>query len=335
MTYKELNKKIKSKKEIISDETLRLFTNYFFVLIQKKAIPFGVEIDELIDNAFLYAENIEFYDEEHWVCKKNGSDTKGFRDPENKTIFIRKNLPEPLREIIAYHELHHAAQTNPENEMVGIWQEDNVGRMIMEAQTQWFAEEVYKFVHNVQFVEKEIPSDQLRMLGGGTVISSLHNYEMYDSMLTKLSILIGMPKEFFVSINFLYKEKRGLKLLEETYNVSKEKYKLKYDFKNMLAILDYIYCVDYKAYIDGPDKSIILNGSETSTKYIISTDYVDNLSQKKQKAFINDFDNVNFLSLIENGGDFSGFAKYILDDQNRQLIQNCINSILCGSNTKA
>ena len=55
----------------------------------------------------------------------------------------------------------------------------------MEAQTQWFAEEVYKSIHNVDFKEKEIPSENLRMQCGGTVVSSLHNYELYDSMLSK------------------------------------------------------------------------------------------------------------------------------------------------------
>lgn len=63
---------------------------------------------------------------------------------------------------------------------------------------EWFAEEVYKNIHNVDFQEKEIPSENLRMQSGGTVVSSLHNYELYDSMLSKLSIIIEEPKSFLL-----------------------------------------------------------------------------------------------------------------------------------------
>ena len=50
-----------------------------------------------------------------------------------------------------------------------------------------FAEEVYKIIHNVKFEERHIPTENLRMQSGGTIVSSLHNYEMYDNLLTKLN----------------------------------------------------------------------------------------------------------------------------------------------------
>ena len=39
-----------------------------------------------------------------------------------------------------YHEIHHAAQTNRKNDRTGINQKGNLGRLILEAQTQYFAE---------------------------------------------------------------------------------------------------------------------------------------------------------------------------------------------------
>ena len=66
---------------------------------------------------------------------------------------------EDLKEMIVYHEIHHAAQTSDEMSKrsdggCGIYQNLGVGRMIMEAQTEWFAEEVYKTIHKTDFEEK-------------------------------------------------------------------------------------------------------------------------------------------------------------------------------------
>jgi len=86
-----------------------------------------------------------------------GKDAKGLRDIKSKTIFIRKNLEESLKEMIVYHELHHAVQTNINNpyDNSGINQGNGIGRLILEAQTQWIAEEVYKIIHKVDFNTKK------------------------------------------------------------------------------------------------------------------------------------------------------------------------------------
>ncbi len=290
-------------------------------------IPKTITLDELIDNALYYAAKIEFYDENHPIAKENGKDTKGYRDSKTRTIFIRNNLEEPLKEITIYHELHHAIQTNKENDKVGINQESNIGRLIMEAQTQYFAEVIYQEIHSVHFEEKEIPSEQLRMLGNGTVISSLHNYEMYDNLLTKLSITMDLPKIYFVSINYLFKDNIGLKDLEQKYEESKRKYNLPYEFNHLLLILDYIYCVDLLAYKDNPEKRIILNGEETANAYEIHPHQGFKCSLQAQKININAFDSNNFLALLENGGNFKSFSHYIIDNTNRQVIQQYMETI--------
>ena len=325
MPYETIINLIKSKKTDIDAETLKLYSNYFFVAVKKGVIPNTVTLESLIDNALTFASKIEFYDENHRIYKEYGGDVKGFRDPESKTIFIRNNLAEPLREMTVYHELHHAVQTNPENSMVGINQESNIGRLIMEAQTQYFAEEVYKEIHGVEFEERKITSENLRMASGGIVVSKLHNYEMYDNLLTKISIVLGVPKDFFVYINYLYKNNRGLKLLEERYIIARDKFQLPYDFNQFLLYYDYAYCVDLLAYTDNPDKQTILNGG-TTQKYEVHPNKGLELSLKSQQYNLAQLDGCLFLKLAENDGNYKDFVRYIIDNQKRALAMQYIST---------
>ncbi len=312
-------KELIKQKKTLDNQTLTYFVNYFSILMNDNLIPSDIELEELILNALMYADKIVFYDENHQVYKENGPDTKGFRDPKTKTIFIRKNLEEPLREITIYHELHHATQTNPSNDEVGINQESNIGRLIMEAETQYIAEKIYSEIHNINFEEKTINSENLRMIGNGMVTSSLHNYELYDNLLSKLAIMLDVSKDYFVSINFLYKNNEGLKKLEIKYNEAKEKYQLPYNFYDLLLMLDYIYCVDLIGYKENPDKQNILDGKETECFYEIYPNKNFKLSLKRQREYINAFDVDNFLSLASSNGDFKRFSKYIIDNEKREL----------------
>lgn len=325
MTYEAITNLIKSKKNNIDNETLKFFSNYFFVAVKKRVIPTGVTLESLIDNALIFASKIELYDENHRIYKEQGGDVKGFRDPESKTIFIRSNLEEPLKEITVYHELHHAVQTNPENNEVGINQVSNIGRLIMEAQTQYFAEVIFEEMHGVKFEEREIPSEKLRMSSGGVVVSKLHNYEMYDNLLTKIAIILEVTKDYFVSINYLYKNNLGLKLLAEKYKVAKKKYQLPYEFNQFLLYYDYAYCVDLLAYKDNQDKQTILNGGITQ-KYEIHPNKDMELSLANQQYYLSQIDGCCFLNLAENGGNYRDFAKYIIDNQKRSLAMQYIAS---------
>ena len=212
--YQEIKNIIKNQASYLDETTLTYFSNYFYVLVKRKVIYPNLNLAKLINNALMYASKIEFYDENHRVYKENGGDTKGLCDAETKTIYIRNDLPEPIREMTVYHEIHHAVQTNPLTNEVGINQTSNIGRLIMEAQTQYFAEIVYTDVHDIQYEEREIPSNKLRMLNGGTVISALHNYELYDCFLSKLAIILDVSKDYFVFIKFLNEDNAGLKDLE-------------------------------------------------------------------------------------------------------------------------
>ena len=320
----KIREKILSKRNDIDSQLLEYMTNYFSVVVLKGVIPRGITLDELIDNALFHVKKIEFYDENSEMYQEMGPDVKGCCDPDVKTLFIRGNLPDELKEMVVYHELHHAVQTNPLNNGVGINQVMNIGRLIMEAQTQWFAEEVYKIVHNTTFEEREIPSEDLRMVPGNIVVSSLHNYEMYDNLLTKLAIILDVPKEFFVLINYLGKDNEGLKLLKKKYNKKKIEKKLELEFDHLLYMLDYIYVVDLIAYNKGENQKIILRGKETKERYWIYPRKAERLSLERQKDYIDTIDVSLVLSLIENGYDFELFSNYIIDNGNRKLIKRYI-----------
>ena len=325
--YEEIKKLISNRNNNLDNQTLIYFTNYFYVLVKDNLIPKNIKLEDLIDNAMQYASKVEFYDEGHRVYLENGPDTKGLRDSDTKTIFIRYNLEEPLKEITIYHELHHAVQTNPNNNEVGINQESNIGRLIMEAQTQYFAEKVYSEIHGISFEEKQISSENLRMINNGVVVSNLHNYEMYDSLLSKLAIMLDVSKDYFVSINFLYENNEGLKNLEAKYNEAKKKYKLPYSFEETLLTLDYIYCVDLIAYKDNLDKETILSGKETESFYQIYPEKDYKLSQQTQKRYINSFDVDNFLALVDSGGNYKEFGRLVIDCEKRKIISQFIEPL--------
>ena len=105
--YQEIKDIIKNQASYLDETTLTYFSNYFYVLVKRKVIYPNLNLAKLINNALMYASKIEFYDENHRVYKENGSDTKGLCDAETKTIYIRGNLPEPIREMTVYHEIMH------------------------------------------------------------------------------------------------------------------------------------------------------------------------------------------------------------------------------------
>ena len=63
MLRDEIKEYIRSKKENIDDTTLDYYANYFCVLSNNPQILGNNKLDNLIDNALLYASKIEFYDD--------------------------------------------------------------------------------------------------------------------------------------------------------------------------------------------------------------------------------------------------------------------------------
>lgn len=317
----EIKKKIRrlllKKNKKIDGITLRYYTNYFYAVTIKRVLPNDVDIEKLMDNLLKY--KIVFYDENSNIFKQYGPDVKGFRDSNNKIIYVRNNLDDILKEITVYHEIHHAVQTNIENDSVGINQDENKGRLIMEAQTQYFAEGVYKLAHGVVFEERNIKSEDVRLYKGGTIVSKLHNYELYDSLLTKLAIVLNVSKNFFVSINYYCDDDKGLKILERCYNKAKEKYNLSYTFNEIMVMLDRIYVTDLFLYSneDMDSKNALLNDRTLHVR--LYSDLDTHISRKIEWDDIKNFDIELFLDLVQNNGNSSEFAKYITSNERRKI----------------
>ena len=333
--YEELKNKIIAKEPGIDDETLKYFVNYFVAVLTKNVIPEGMAIDELIDNV-LRISKIVFFKDDNPITQKYGDDFKGERNSKERVLYIRDSLPAELKEITIYHEIHHAAQTNKKmlydkkEEPCGINQNLNIGRLIMEAQTQWFAEQVYMLVHGVTFEEKEISSENLRMQAGQTIYSALHNYEMYDALLSKLAIMMGVSKEYFVKINYMYDDNKGLKKLEEDYKKAQIQKGLTFSFEQTMMTLDYAIVVDFLCYVKNEIKDLLLSGGKTEEKYAIYPGFSSILSQELQASSILRFDRQTILDLMNNEGyldddsDFIRFSKCIFDNRNRAIIANYI-----------
>ena len=328
--YEYIQKKIKLKKPDIDEKTLMYFTNYFYVVTSRNVMPDNITIDELIDNVLRMGE-IYFFKEDDPIVEEHGTDFKGKRDNKTHKLYVRDSLPEELKEMVIYHEIHHAAQTNEEmlnaeDGPCGINQESNLGRMVMEAQTEWFAEEVYKTIHGEFFEERQIPGEEIRMQKGQTICSALHNYEMYDAFLSKLSIIMNVPKEYFVTLNFMYDNNMGLKKFEEDYEKIRKEKNFKLSFKGLMQILDYIYAVDNICYLKNQNKELVLSGGRTPQNYEIHTDFIMPISQDLQAKHAISFD-FNFIQDLVNADDMKSakaFCRYILNDQFRTQVNDII-----------
>ena len=318
MTYDEIVNILKKRKNDINPILLKYISNYLFVLFNRDVLPSSLDFDTLIDKLLYYISDIVFYGCNHEVYKQKGKDVKGFIDKKNRLIYVRDNLDDCMKEMIVYHEIHHAAQLNSLTNRVGINYKSNIGRLIMEGQTQYFAEEVYKTIHDVDFSEKDIPSEKLNMVEGGVVVSSLHNYELYDNVLTKLAIVLDVPKDFFVSINFMYDDNKGFELLKEKYILAKEKYNLSIDFDELMLLYDYICCVKVYSYIENPDKNVILSGGVTGV-HAIHPHKGMALSLKNQFCVLAHIDGTTLVDLTVNDGNYKEYTKYVVDNYKRDL----------------
>lgn len=316
---------IRSLNPNIDSELLKYLVNYFRIIIQDNLLPNDVLLDDVIRNVVSLVDKIYFYKEDDEIYKKLGPDVKGFRDEKNRIIYVNDKLTNPLRDITIYHEIHHFAQTNIMTGNVGINQEGNIGRLVMEAQTQYVAEKIYSEINGIDFETKEFRSEELRMLPGGTVISNLHNYQLYDNLLSKLAIMLGVSKDYFVTINYQYKNNKGLKELEERYKECQRKYEYPKDFYSMLFDFDYIYVVDYLVYLDNPEKELIKSGGETET-YQIYPELGKKVSLSLQKKAIDYIDREYLISLLSNNGNYMEFYKYMIDDNNREILSQFIGN---------
>lgn len=168
------------------------------------------------------------------------------------------------------------------------------------------------------------------MKKGQTICSALHNYEMYDALLSKLAIMMGVSKDYFVKINYMYDENKGLKKLEEDYEKAKAQKGLTFSFAQTMMILDYSFVVDFLCYVKNENHDLILSGGKTEEIYSIYPNFSSAISHDLQADYILSFDYQAILDLmnnekhLEDDSDFIKFSKYIFDNRNREIIANYI-----------
>ena len=308
------------------DETYSKYLSfYLYGLDYYNLLPPNDSLEDVAKRIIEKYPNFVLYDENNPITKKYGYDIKGIREPEDKTIYIRNSLDETLKPITIFHELHHAAQTQDDGNIGICNMNDGLGRLIMEAQTQYCAELIYSLMIDRQFKVKEIPTQKLRLPKFGTIVSNLHNYELYDNLLSKLSILLGVEKTYFITLCF-YKHEEAVKLLRLKYEEAMNTYNLPFDFELLMCILDYIYVVDLMSYIKTDEKELLLAGGKTGDVYQINRFSKGmRLSNETSKKFISFFDMQSLKAIRHHKVLRAKFSKYIVDNDLRNFVKNVLN----------
>ena len=308
------------------DETYSKYLSfYLYGLDYYNLLPSNDSLEEVAKRIIEMYPNFVLYDDEHPITLKYGKDIKGVREVEDKTIYVRNSLDETLKSITIFHEIHHAAQTQLGGK-IGIYNpDDGLGRLIMEAQTQYCAELIYSLMMDRQFRVKEIPTQKLRLPKFGTVVSNLHNYELYDNLLSKLSILLGVEKNYFITLCF-FNHDDAVNILKLRCEEARINSKIPFNFEEIMIMFDYIYVVDYMSYIDTDVKKVLNAGLTTKSEYIINR-YTPpmKLSNKYSKRFITYFDMKTLKAIRHHRVLRTKFSKYIVDNDLRNFVKNVLN----------
>lgn len=248
ITYDSIAQKILNSNKKISNEDVYLISKYFISLLELNIINDESLINDLVNKVVNELEGIVYYDNNDVETLNKleiGTNNKGLS--KNNIIYVNKNMTNEMVKITLFHELTHFLQrfyVDGLEECIGVMQNWK-WRILMEAQTQNLAEMIYTHNYGGQTETKEINSEEMRMLPGGTIRSNLRNYEMYDSILRKILLVLDMSIEEFISLNF--NKEKSLGMFEKRIN---DKYGN--EVTNFIwEILDVIYSTDAIIYKEG------------------------------------------------------------------------------------
>lgn len=249
LKYENIIEKL-SKNKKISLKIINLLGKYIFSLHELNIIDNEEEINRLVDKTLLSFDGVEFYDNNDKKILESlgiGKDNKGL-SVGNK-IYVNNNMTEELKMVTLFHEYTHFLQRyhiDGYEDCVGVMR-DYKWRLLMEGQTQNVAEMIYEHIYNVNKEEKDYKSEELRMKSGGLIKSKLRNYEMYDYVLKKILIVLGITIEDFIYIN--YCDKSSMLILEKLLDdrLGQE------NREKLFRMLDIIYSSDVIKYSYGLD----------------------------------------------------------------------------------
>lgn len=231
-------------KSNISEDDIKLVSDYFMSLYELKIIKDRKQLILLVNRVINELDNIVYYDnndEELLKKLKISKNNKGLQ--KDNVIYVNKNMSDDLVVITLYHELTHFLQRYKcdNSEHIGVMKNFK-WRLLMEAQTQNIAELIYSHIYNEKQEDVEYKSEDLRMLSGGTIISNLRNYQMYDHILKKICLVLNLSVEEFISINF--NNEKSIELFEKIINE-----KCGYETTEIIIeLLDIIYSTDVIIY---------------------------------------------------------------------------------------
>ena len=205
ITRNEIKSKLSAGNINVSDSDIELLSKYLYSLPELSIINDENIINNLINKVINQLEGIIYYDSnDEELLKKLGISKNNKGLSKNNIIYVNKNMTDEMIKITLFHELTHFLQRfhiDGMEECIGVMQNFK-WRILMEAQTQNIAEMVYSHNYGNQKEIEEYKSEDLRMLPGGTIRSNLRNYQMYDSILKKLCLVLEMSIENFIEINF-------------------------------------------------------------------------------------------------------------------------------------
>lgn len=248
--YEEIFRRLSKNKKITSN-VVSLLSKYIASLSDLSIINNDEEIDKLVNKVIENFEGVIYYDnkDESFLKKLGiGEDNKGLS--VKNIIYVNNNMSEELKEVTLFHEFTHFLQRyyiNGYEDCVGVMR-DFKWRLLMEGQTQNVAELIYEHINNVKKEEKIFNSSELRMKSGGIIASNLRNYEMYDYVLKKVLLAIGISMEDFIYINFTGKLSMPIfeKILDDRIGEEKK--------EKLFRMLDIIYSSDVIKYSYSLDK---------------------------------------------------------------------------------
>lgn len=130
-------------------------------------------------------------------------------------------------------------------------------KLITEAETEYVANLIYNTVHNLEETEELYNTEEIFMHQGGKCLSSTHAYQYFDNILTKLSLLFGVTKDYFVHLNYdyllgskIFKDKLANKINEYNHQSSGMKYEIQPD--NVIDLINDITATFYHIYYNKP-----------------------------------------------------------------------------------
>ena len=313
------------------NETFKYYLRLFlYGLSSINVLPDDITIEDVAHTILNNYDQILFYDIDKNIDDKLGIDIKSYSDISKRTIYIRNRVESYLQEIAIFKELTKAAQTNSDLK-VGINKGTFYGKLIVEAESQLCAEKIYSYISNYSFDDKLIPTEHARMNKGGTIVSNLHDSELYDAMLTKLAIIMEEPKDYFITINFLNEfldsmmMTQGVYELKKKYDQVKRKRELPFTLEEIMWMFDYIYAVDYYSAVECNDKNDVAKGELSKETYRIhGNGRKTHLSKDAQMTFVNRFDMELLKSVKFNKIIRKRFSKYIVKNDLRFFAEHML-----------